>query len=148
MRSTSIQVLFILLLIHIGTAKAQETAERETDIHNNVRLLEMPVPPDMPQELRVKYELFVQRLKEALAENTSERDAISALTIQVRPGVKEIGANKTKRALARIAGYRKDSKGEFFGNLYLHSYETGDTVNKKEIERFLTQQIFNPLGMN
>jgi hypothetical protein len=90
----------------------------------------------------------MQRLKETLAEKTSEREPGSALIIQVRPGVREIGANKTKRVLARISGYKKDSKGEYFGNMFLHSYQTGDTVNKDEIAKFLNQQIFAPLGMN
>jgi len=148
MRGIRIPVLFLLLFLPFGIAKAQEKAECETDIHSNVKLLEMPIPPDMPEELKIKYQLFLQRLKSTLKESTSEREATSALTIQVRPGVKEIGANKTKRALARITGYRKDSKGEYFGNLFLHSYDTGDTVNEQEIEKFLTQQIFSPLGMN
>jgi hypothetical protein len=148
MRSVRMLVLFMLLFLPLGIVKAQEKAECETDIHNNVKLLEMPLPQDMPEELKAKYQLFLQRLKETLKEKTSEREAASALIIQVRPGVKEIGVNKTKRALARIAGYKKDSKGEYFGNIFLHSYETGDTVNKEEIAKFLNQQIFIPLGMN
>ncbi len=148
MKRSRMPVLFMLLFLPLAIGNAQEKAENEVDIHSNVKLLEMPVPQDMPAELKAKYELFVQRLKEALQESTSERTPASALTIQVRPGVKEIGAAKTKRALARVTGYKKDSKMEYFANIYLHSYETGDTVNKTEIEKFLSQQIFTPLGMN
>jgi hypothetical protein len=148
MRSIRVPALFMLLFLPLGIVRAQEKAEHESEIHSNVKLLEMALPQDMPDELRAKYQIFMQRLKETLAEKTSEREPGSALIIQVRPGVKEIGANKTKRVMARISGYKKDSKGEYFGNMFLHSYQTGDTVNKDEIAKFLNQQIFAPLGMN
>jgi len=148
MKRIQIPVLFMFLFLPLSIGNAQEKAEHEVDIHSNVKLLEMPIPQDMPEELKAKYQVFVQRLKDALQESTSERTAASALTIQVRPGVKEIGAAKTKRALARVTGFKKDSKTEYFANIFLHSYETGDTVNKTEIEKFLSQQIFNPLGVN
>ncbi|MDM7994997.1 MAG: hypothetical protein QUT30_04835 [Acidobacteriota bacterium] len=148
MKRIQMPVLFMFLFLPLAIGNAQEKAEHEVDIHSNVKLLEMPIPQDMPEELKAKYQIFVQRLKDALQESTSERTEASALTIQVRPGVKEIGAAKTKRALARVTGYKKDSKAEYFANIFLHSYETGDTVNKTEIEKFLSQQIFGPLGVN
>jgi hypothetical protein len=138
----------MLLFLPLGIVKAQEKAEHEIEIHDNVKLQEMALPQDMPEELKAKYQIFMQRLKETIAENTSGRESASALIIQVRPGVKEVGMNKTKRIFTRISGYKKDAKGEYFGNMYLHSYQTGDTVNKDEIAKFLSQQILAPLGMN
>ena len=146
MRRIRIAILFLLLILPLWSVKAQEKAEHEIDIHNNVRLLEMPVPQDMPEEFKAKYEFFLQQLKVALKEQTSERSATSALIIQVRPGIKAIGLNKTKRPMASITAYKKDSKNEFCGDLLLHSYVTGETVNKEEIERFLIRQILDPLG--
>jgi len=146
MRSIRIPILFLLLLLPPYIAKAQEKAEHETDIHSNVRLLEMPIPQDIPEGFRVKYQAFLQQLKEVIKENTSERAAASALIIQVRPEVKEIGLNKTKRAVANIMAFKKDSKNEFYGNIFLHNYATGEAVNKQEIEKVLVQQILNPLG--
>jgi len=124
MKRVQMPVLFMFLFLPFAVCNAQEKAEREVDIHSNVKLLEMPIPQDMPEELKVKYQIFVQRLKDALKETTSERTSASALTIQVCPGVKEIGAAKTKRALARVTGYKKDSKTEYFANIFLQSYET------------------------
>jgi hypothetical protein len=146
MRSIRVPILLLLLLLPLSNVKAQEKAEREMDIHNNVRLLEMPIPQNMPEEFRAKYQIFLQQLKEALKENTSEHTSASALTFQVRPGIKEIGLNKTKHVMASIIAYKKDSKSEYRGDILLHSYATGETVNKQEIEKFLTLQILNPLA--
>jgi hypothetical protein len=141
-----ISMLFLFLVLPLGNVRAQEKAESEIDIHSNVRLIEMPVPQDMPEEFRGKYQVFMQQLKAALKEKTSERSSASALTIQVRPGIKEVGLNKTKRPMASITAYKKDSKNEFCGDILLHSYATGETINKEEIEKFLTRQILDPLG--
>ena len=146
MRNVRIPILFLLLSLPFWSVKAQEKAEREIDIHNNVRLLEMPIPKDLPEEYKAKYQVFLQQLKTALSENTSERAAASALIIQVCPGIREVGLNRTKRATASITAYKKDSKSEFHGDIFLHSFATGETVNKEEIEKFLKLQILNPLG--
>ena len=147
MRSIRIPILFLLLLLPLWSVKAQEKAERETDIHNNVRLIEMPVPRDMPEEFKAKYQLFLEQLKTSLKEKTVEQSASSAITIQVRPGIKEIGLNRTKRAMASITAFKKNSTSEFCGDLLLYSYATGDTVNKEEIESFLTRHFLNPMEM-
>jgi hypothetical protein len=146
MRSVRVQILFMLLLVPLLSVKAQEKADREIDIHTNVRLLEMPVPPDLPEDFKAKYQVFLQQLKTSLKENTSERISTSALTIEVRPGIREIGLNRTKRPMASITAFLKNSKSEFRGDLLLYSYATGDTVNKEEIDRFLTRNILAPLG--
>jgi hypothetical protein len=144
MKSVCMPILFLLL--PLWSVKAQEKADRGIEIHSNVRLIEMPIPQDMPEEFRTKYQVFLQQLKTTLKEKTSERSSASALIIQVRPGIKEVGLNRTKRAMASITAYKKDSTNEFCGDLLLHSYATGETVNKEEIEKFLTMQILNPLG--
>jgi hypothetical protein len=146
MRSIRLTILFLLLLLPLWSIKAQEKAENETDIHNNVRLVEMPIPPDLPEEFKAKYQTFMQQLKTALSENTKECEEAGAITFQVSAGIKEIGLNRTKRPMARIVAFKKDSRSEFSGDLLLHSYLTGDTVNKQEIETFLQRQILNPLG--
>ncbi|MBN1569925.1 MAG: hypothetical protein JXA73_18920 [Acidobacteria bacterium] len=148
MKSVRISILLLLFSLPLCSAVAQEKAERETDIHNNVKLLEMPVPSNIPEEFKAQYQVFLGRLKQALKDKTGERSSTNALTIQVRPGIKEIGQNRTKQPAARITAFKKDSKSEYVANFLLHSYATGDTVNKEEIERFLTLQILNPLEMN
>jgi hypothetical protein len=147
MRSIRIQILFLLLFLPLWGVKAQEKAERETDIHNNVRLIEMPVPRDMPEEFKAKYQFFLEQLKTSLKEKTVEQSAAGAITIQVRPGIKEIGLNRTKRPMASITAFKKNSTSEFCGDLLLYSYSTGDTVNKQEIESFLTQHFLSPMEL-
>jgi hypothetical protein len=143
MRSIRIPTLFLLLLLPLWSAKSQEKAESETDIHKNVRLIEMPAPQDMPEEFKGKYQAFLQQLKTAIEANTSEHESTNALTIQVRAGIKEVGSNKTKRPIASIVGFRKDSKTEYYGDILLYSYLTGADVNKDEIESFLNSKILN-----
>lgn len=148
MKSIRYSVLFMLFSLPFCSVVAQEKAERETDIHDNVKLLEMPVPPNIPEEFRAKYQLFLGRLKQALKDKTSERSSASALVIQVCPGIREVGTSKTKQPAARITAFKKDSKSEYVANVLLYSYATGETVNKEEIERLLALQILNPLDLN
>jgi len=148
MKSIRFSVLLMLFSLPFCSVVAQEKAERETDIHNNVKLLEMPIPPNIPEEFKVKYQLFLGRLKQALKDKTAERSATSALTIQVCPGIREVGTSRTKQPAARITAFKKDSKSEYVANFLLYSYATGETVNKEEIEKFLTIQILNPIDSN
>ena len=148
MKSIRFSVLFMLFFLPLCSAEAQEKADSETDIHNNVKLLEMPVPPNIPEDFKVKYQIFLGRLKQALKDKTAERSSTSALTIQVCPGIREVGSAKTKQPAARITAFKKDSKSEYVANFLLYSYATGETVNKEEIERFLALQILNPLELN
>jgi hypothetical protein len=148
MKSIRISILIMLFSLPLCSAVAQEKAEHETDIYDNVKLMEMPVPPNIPEDFKAKYQVFLGRLKQALKEKTAERSATSALTIQVCPGIKEVGANRTKQPAARITAFKKDSKTEYVANFLIHSYATGDTVTKEEVERFLTLQILNPLESN
>jgi hypothetical protein len=83
-----------------------------------------------------------------LKEKTSERSLASALTIQVSPGIKEVGSKRTKQPAARVTAFRRDSRSEWVANFLLTSYATGETINKEEIEKFLTIQILNPIDSN
>jgi hypothetical protein len=148
MKSIRFSVLFMLFFLPLCSAEAQEKADSETDIHNNVKLLEMPIPPTIPEDFKAKYQIFIGRLKQALKEKTSERSSTSALTIQVCAGIREVGSSRTQQPAARVTAFRKDSKNEYVANFLLYSYATGETVNKEEIERFLTMQILNPLDSN
>lgn len=135
----------LLFFLPLFSAQAQEKDDNATDIHNNVKLLEMPMPPNMPEDFKAKYQVFLGRLKQALVEKTSERPSASALMIQVSPGIKEVGSARTKQPAVRISAFRKDSRSEYVASFLLHSYATGETINKDEIERFLTMQILNPI---
>ena len=145
MKCIRISIVFMLLCLPLCSVEAQEKAERETDIHNNVKLLEMPIPSNMSDEFKGKYQIFLGRLKQALKDKTSERVSETALTIQVSAGIREVGANRTKQPAARITAFKKGSKSEYVANYLLHSYVTGDTVSKEEIERFLALQILQPI---
>jgi hypothetical protein len=136
---------FVLLIVSL---KAQDKVEREIDIHNNVRLIEMAIPQDMPEELRNRYQAFLPIFVETLKEKTSEQSPENALTFRVVPGIKEIGSAKIKRVVAKITAYRKNTKSEYIGSLLLHSYATGENVSKQEIGQFLARQILGPLGVS
>jgi hypothetical protein len=147
MKLNNAPLILVLMLLLSGIGATQEKAEREIDLHKNVRLIEMPMPQEMPEELRNRYQRFLPLFEEVLKENTSDRVLESALTIRIVPGIKKIGSSKTKRVIARVTAYRKDSKKEFIGNFLLYSYATGETVSKQEIGQFLKKQILGPLGI-
>lgn len=138
--------LWLFLLLFSGTIAAQEKVAREIDIHKNVKLIEMAMPPDMPEELKANYQLFLPLFIETLKTNTADQAPETAITVRLTPGLKEVGAAKTKRIFVQVAAFKRDSKSEFIANLLLHSYLTGETVNKEEIEQFLAKQILRPMG--
>jgi len=140
MKSGNALVLVGLVLL-VVSIKAQDKVEREIDIHNNVRLIQMAVPQDMPEELKSRYQAFLPIFVETLKEKTSEQFSENALTFRVVPGIKEIGS-------AKITAYRKNTKSEYIGSLLLHSYATGENVSKEEIGQFLAKQILDPLGVS
>jgi hypothetical protein len=142
-------VVFILSLTFAACSlQAQEGTESSIEIHNNVKLIEMPVPSNIPDELRSKYQAFLPLLVEALKEKTSEQAPENAITFRIVPGVKEVGSAKTKRVFAQITAYRRNTRSEYIGSLLLHSYATGGNVNKEEIGEFLSKQILSPLGIS
>lgn len=134
------------LLLFSCPVTAQEKIAREIEIHKNVKLIEMHMPAETPEEVRAEYQAFLPLFVETLQANTQEESPASALTFQIRLRVKEIGAAKTKRACIQITAFRRNSTSEYVGTLLLHSYSTGETVNKEEIEQFLNRQILNPLS--
>ena len=145
MKIIRFSVLLMILSLPLFNVEAQEKADNETDIHKNVKLLEMPIPPNMPEDFKAKYQIFLGQLKEVLKEKTGERSSESALTIQVRAGVKEVGSKKTKQPAARVTAFRRDSKVEWVSIMLLHSYATGEPINNEEIEKFLPLQILSRL---
>jgi hypothetical protein len=130
------------MLLPLGAIKAQEKGF-ETDIHSNVRLVTMPIPEEMPPDFKVKYLMFLGQLKESIKAKTTERTPADALIFQVRPGIKEIGAAKTKRPMASIVAFKKDSKSEFRADILLFNYATGENVSREDIDKFLAKQIMN-----
>lgn len=145
LRSVRMTIMGFFLLVPLRGVMAQDKVGFEVDIRSNVRLVTMPIPEDMPQDFKTKYLLFLQQLKESIKAKTAEHTAADALVFQVRPGVKEIGAAKTKRPMASIVAYRKDSKSEFRGDILLYSYSTGENVSREEIDKFLAKQIITPM---
>jgi hypothetical protein len=146
MMRLKIASLCIGFLLLAGGLSAQQNAATEIEIHNHVKLIEMAVPLDIPQEFREKYQAFLPLFVAALKENTTEQTADKAITFRIVPGIKEVGSAKTKRIFAKITAYRTRAKAEFVGNLLLHSYATGETVSMEEIKGFLLKQILGPLG--
>jgi hypothetical protein len=140
LRSIRATILCLLMLLPLGAIKAQEKGF-ETDIHSNVRLITMPIPDEMPPDFKAKYLMFLSQLKESIKAKTTERTPADALIFQVRPGIKEIGAAKTKRPMASIVAFKKDSRSEFRGDILLFNYATGENVSREDIDKFLAKQI-------
>jgi hypothetical protein len=130
----------ILLMMPLSAIRAQEKGF-EVDIHSNVRLVTMPIPEDMPPDFKAKYLMFLGQLKDSIKAKTTERTPADALIFQVRPGIKEIGAAKTKRPMASIIAFKKDSRSEFRGDILLFNYATGESLSKEDVDKFLAKQI-------
>jgi hypothetical protein len=145
MRHSDLIVLLSLALVSFPwIIRAQGAKNREIILHKNVRLIEIPVPPDLPEELVGKYQHFLPILEDVLRRITVEEPPECALTIRVAAGMKEIGTVKLKRVYASVTAFRQKSNREFMGNLYLHSFVSGETVSKEETREFLQKQILSP----
>ena len=118
--------------------------QKEIDVHKNVRLVEMPFPADMPDDLKKEYAAFLPLFEEVVKESIPDQTDNCALTIRITPGTRAIGASKQLRATARLQGYRRQSTNEYLAVLILYSYITGKLVDKEEIRRFLEIQILKP----
>jgi len=134
----------LLFLSFSGSTWTQEKVDREIEIHKNVKLVIVAPGPDIPEAIASQYTNFLPILQETLKEITTEQTDECALTIRVAPGVREVGAAKVQRAIARITAFRRNSKQEFLGSLILYSYITGGLVNKEETAQFLKKQILDP----
>lgn len=136
-------VVFAILAVS-SYGWAQGKAEREVEIHKNIKLIEMSIAEDIPAEIAKQYRSFLPVFEESLKESTVAQTDECFLTIRVNAGVKEIGAAKTKRPRARITAFRRNSKQEFVGELILYSYVNAGPLSKEEVTQFLKKQILEP----
>jgi hypothetical protein len=132
-------------LLLIFGAVAQDKTAKEIDVHKNVKLIEMPIPSDMPDELRKEYGAFLPLFEDVVKEATADQTDSCALTIRITPGTRAIGASKQLRATAQLQAFRRQSTNEYQAVLILHSYVTGKLVDKEETRRFLELQILKPV---
>ena len=136
--------LILALLFFSWSVFAQENTGREVQIHKNVKLIEMPAASDIPEDIAAQQRSFGPIFEQALKKTTADEADECALTIRLALGIKEIGAAKTKRPIARVTAFRKGAKQEFVGTLILYSYVTSGMVNTEETEQFLKKQILEP----
>lgn len=136
--------IVLALLFFSWNLFAQEKPDRELEIRKNVKLVELGIPPDIPEDLVKQYRSFLPILEDSLKESLTDQPDECFLTLRVNAGFKEVGAAKTKRPLARIAAFRRNSKQEYLGVFILYSYETAGPVNKEETIRYLKKQILEP----
>lgn len=135
----------VLALLFVSwSVWAQEKAEKEVEIHKNIKLIHMGIGPDIPEDIAKQYRNFLPVLEDSLKESTTDQPDECFLTLRVAAGIKEIGTAKTKRARARITAFRRNSKQEYVGDLILYSYMTAGPVNKEETVQFLKKQILEP----
>jgi hypothetical protein len=136
--------MLLAFLFFAWSVSAQEKTDREVEIHKNVKLVELGIAPEIPEDMVKQYRSFLPILEDCLKENTSPQSDECSLTLRVNAGIKEIGAAKTKRPLARISAFRRNSKQEYIGNLILYSYVNSGPLNKEETTLFLRKQILEP----
>ena len=136
--------IVLALLFFSWSLLAQEKPDREVEIHKNVKLVELGVSPDIPEDLVKQYRSFLPILEDSLKENTTDQSDDCSLTLRVNAGFKEVGSAKTKRPFARIAAYRRNSKQEYVGQFILYSYLNSGPVNKDETTQYLKKQILEP----
>jgi hypothetical protein len=145
MQSPIIRIHLVLAFLIISwSVWGQEKVEREVEIHKNVKLAIMAVAPDTPTELSSQYRGFLPIFEDVLKQSTKDQPDECSLTIRLAFGIKEIGAARVKRPMARVSAFRRNSKQEFLGTFILYSYATSGLVNKEETELFLTKQILEP----
>ncbi len=137
-------VTAVAFLMFCWNAWSQEKVDREVEIHKNIKLIIMIPASDLPEDMTAQYRSFLPILEAALKENTTAQSDECFLTIRVSAGFKEIGSAKTKRAIARISAFRRNSKQEYLGNLILYSYINAGPINKEEAMQFLQKQILDP----
>jgi hypothetical protein len=127
---------------------AQDKVEREVEIHKNVKLTIMVTAQDTPAELASQYRAFLPIFEDVLKQSTKDQLDECALTLRLSFGIKEIGAARVKRPMARVTAFRRNSKQEFLGTFILYSYANAGLVNKEETEQFLNKQILDPAQCN
>jgi len=136
----------LAFLLFSWGAWGQEESNREIDLHKNVKLIELAIPDDIPEDVIQDYKNFLPILEESLKENTEDQSDECALTIRITVETKEIGSAKTIRPMASITAFRKNSKQEFLGSFLLYSYINSGPVDKEETTSFLKKQILDPVA--
>jgi hypothetical protein len=131
-------------LFFTSTIWTQDKIDREVEIHKNVKLVVISPAADIPADVAKQFQAFLPTLEASLKESTEDQPDECLLTLRATAGVKEIGAAKTKRPLARVTAYRRNSRQEFLGTLILYSYLTAGPVNQEETSQFLKKQILDP----
>jgi hypothetical protein len=144
MRFLKFPTVIVLTVLCCSLSVLAQDADREVEIHKNVKMVISAAGADIPAGIVSQYLAFLPLLESVLKEIVPSQSDECALTLRVMPVIKEIGAAKTKRAAARITAFRKGSKQEFFGNLILYSYSNSAPVNKEETQDFLQKQILAP----
>jgi hypothetical protein len=140
---TPVLVAALAILFCSWSIWAQDS-DREVEIHKNVKLIVTSAGSDIPADFASQYKTFLPLFETVLKESIADQADDCAITFRLTPGIKEIGAAKTKRPLARITAFRRNAKQEFRGDFILYSYTTSGLVNKEETEQFLTKQILQP----
>jgi hypothetical protein len=135
---------FLAFLFFSWTIWAQDKTDREVEIHKNLKLVVLSPAADIPEDIAKQYHAFVPLLESSLKEATTDQTDDCVLTLRVAAGIKEIGAAKTKRPMARVTAYRRNSKQEYLGNFILYSFISAGPVNKEETTTFLKKQILEP----
>jgi len=134
----------LAFLLFSWSVWAQEKVDREVEIHKNIKLIVLAAAPEIPEDILKQYHGFLPVLEEALKEATVDQSDECALTLRVAAGVKEIGSAKTKRPMARVTAFRRNSRQEYLGTFILYSYIAAGPVNKEETAQFLKKQILEP----
>jgi hypothetical protein len=135
------------LLVFSYAVPAQQESNLVSEVHKNVTLIELPIPAAMPEELKSEYRRFLPLFEAVVTESTTDQLPADAVTIRVEAGTKEIGSKKTERAIAQITASRKQLAHSYAATLLLHSYATGEAVNKEEIAKFLERYILHPMNV-
>ncbi len=141
------KTLTFTLLVFLSfswTLWAQDKVDREVEIHKNIKLVLLSPTPDIPEDVVKQYQAFLPVLETSLKETTNDQPDECVLTLRVAAGVREIGAAKTKRPMARVIAFRRNSKQEYHGSFILYSYVSAGPVNKEETAQFLKKQILEP----
>jgi hypothetical protein len=137
-------IVFLAFLCFSGTLWAQDKTDREVEIRKNIKLIVLSPGADIPEEVTKQYQAFLPVLESSLKESTTDQSDECLLTLRVAAGIKEIGAAKTKRPMAKVTAYRRNSKQEYLGTFLLYSYVMAGPVNKEETMQFLKKQILEP----
>jgi len=145
MRLAKVPMLLALAFLFCAwSVWAQESIDREVEIHKNIKLVMITPAAETPQDVLSQYKSFLPIFEEALKDSTADQSDDCALTLRVTASVKEVGAAKVKRPMARITAFRRNSKQEYVGSLILYSYVNSGPVNKEETGQFLKKQILEP----